>query len=416
MNFGVSLRKSDGTEYSLSDFSYNNTFNQGIEWNVTIPYEIAINFPDDTVFNLVVNLGGALWTSPPLITQGRTYERSINGGSATTLAGSDYYLYQLSKKRTDFPTFKKQMSNIILPQLSGTVPIVNMPSYYIMEYDAQKGKLIDHISRILKDGGYGFKISMNGIHCIKLDEAVYSGFGVNWVKKIRKTYNTADKITKKKIVKASKIQTHYEFPIADKGFQPVSFQAGLKSVDLDTENICGYIGMVSLYDKLDVATAGLVQNIIFCPDEYQGVNFPAPTSSGPIWSAGIDVLPPKNLTQYTIDVRLIVDGVPDSSDYNGIDLTFEVEESTGETPERPADDYISASIMPTQQHANSIKKALVYDSIKGRNSISFESDDPIPFFEPGEVIPYPGEQPARIERISLNKNGVSLDCVPLPWW
>jgi hypothetical protein len=344
-------------------------------------------------------------------------EEGIGIGEKSTLSGTDLYTFLLSKDGTDLPTYTDQWSDDIarsIASICGVTLFGEIPHYKIDECDAKEGKGIDHLGRLFHDGGCGFKVVKNGLMVMKLDAQSGSGIGSNWMKTVKRSRNIADKVTSIKIVKTSKVQTHYEFVFQEEGqdnyLKQVDFAAPMVSVTVDDNSLIGYVDEVAFFNG-PVASGGQIgPTLILHPDHHPGVTFPPGGASGPIKSASFNIYPPEDSTTGEIYAVVSFDGVPQQSAFrNDIELSFDTTYDTGETPARPASDYIDGSLMPTKAHADSIAPALLFDRNKGAHTMDFASDDPIPIMEPCETIPWRSKS-GRIEHLTVSRAGFQANC------
>lgn len=404
-------------EHDLIDFSFSWPLNGAITWNATLPYHLnTIDFNEDVRFTLYVDCGGVEWTSPPLVAPIRSLEWGIGIGEKTSISGTDYFSFLASKNGTDMPVFQGKMSHEIINSLASaaSVPVYNCPVYKIAEYKADKGKLIEHMARVFRDGGFGFKVTRGGIYGWPLKQVALSGYGQNWIKTFKRTRNATEKITAVKIVKTSPVQSRYEFTFETTGYKTVTFNTPLKSAIFRDISTYGYIDEVTYYNGENVASSGQIgQTTITMP--HPGIVYPQGYAPGPIRSASLNVYPPMNFNTTEVMAIVAFDGVPQMDAwYDGIELAFESSYSTGETPERPSADYIDGTLMPTKAHADSIIQALYFDKNKGSNAVNLTCADPIMIFEPGDGIVIDG-QTIRVETVNYSsKGGLSLDCVVIP--
>jgi len=394
-----------GTTYDLTDFTFTWPLNGAITWSASIPEIIALDFAEDTLFTLFVSAADYDWYSPPLVASVRTSEKGIGVGDRTQISGVDKWSYLASKADIDMPAFLSMDAADIVGQLAAHVGITveGAPSYKVLEYNAQGGKAIEHIARLFRDGGYGYKVLLSKIVAFPLKGYSSPGYGDNFIKVVRETYDATQRITSLKIIKTSKIQTRYQFVFEETGFQTFNLTAPLISPIVRDLSTSGYVDEIAFFNSAGVQVGNTILT-----HSHTGVVYPPGHGSGGIVSGSCVVYPNPGSTADIYSV-LVVEGTPYGQDLTGIDLSFSVSYDTGTTPARPASDYIDGTIMPSEEHADGIKEALFWDKNKKSHTMNFTCDDPIMIFEPGEAIPYGGNT-ARIESVNLSKNGISLEC------
>jgi hypothetical protein len=440
------LHGQSGSYTDIADFSYQNTINSGVTWSVDLNYHIDLDFSEDTIFSLtLISTDFGIWTSPPLVATIRSKEEGIKIGKKTSINGIDWYTYKLSKDGIDHPAFVKTTANVVINTLSQSVGANiggALPTYAINDFDAHTGKLIDHIVRVLKQGGYGYKITPSGIYAIGLKECTNVGYGTQFCKSTKESYDATALYNYAKFTKSAMIQTHYEFVWTEEGFKTASFSAPMQSLYLRDKSIIGYLDEIAYFDKTDTQTAGQVGPIVLT-HSHDGIVYPPGTSSGPIRSFSLTVHPPgemftlipgQNPTTYEIYAVAVFDGVPwqDPNRWTGIEdtftyvynpLSFELPPADRTPPViwppppavqwvpnplmRPLPDRIECDLMPTLAHATAVAPFIFWDMTKKFHTVDYDCDDIIPVFEPGQSL---GGN--RIESISLSKSGTKIStCV-----
>jgi len=249
----------NGVNYPVSldsPFTYRTALNQGIQWSAKVPYYIPGAIPYDAKFYLKIRIGSYIWTSPPLAALGRQRSKGRNHPDFTQLNGSDYYTFLLGEKAIDKPTYSKRFSDAVISDLSVTDALIyGAPRYYLFEYDAHGGKRIEHISRILRDGGYGYFVDTGGLQCIGLLDHALNGYGHKWVNNFSVDEDFTKHYTKVKFEKKFKVQTKFEQTFTDRGFKTVTFNTPLASVTCEDRSATGYIDEVAYFNGTNLQSA-----------------------------------------------------------------------------------------------------------------------------------------------------------------
>lgn len=358
MDVGYRLIDEYGRIYALAKenpFSFKSTVNKGLEWTANFHYVCPRVFTDYTKFTLQIQVGSLLCPSPPLVPGSPHNTKEGKGGDSSDISGVGFATYALSQKALDKPTYTKTTADQIILDLASnielaagyvvSIPILGqLPTFYVEEWDVTEGSRLSHIEALLQQGGCCFYEGGTGaLYVAPMDHYSLSGLGTGWIQNINMGYDPAQRRSKQKIIKTSKLQTHFEFPfiieasesnpIQGAGLQQVSFSTPLKrgSVQFSWESVSGYIDEVSYHDAQGQQVGEV---FLTYPENHTGVTYPVGTSLGPITAAKLWIYPAKDvdgnyIATQTLNVTAIFDGLPEG-DYSGIDLAFEVEEDISE--------------------------------------------------------------------------------------
>jgi len=428
-----------GYYHYLSNFTCSRGINSGWNWSATVPYEIefGLDFHEETEFVFEFKRGNTNWSSIRLIAIQRSLSASDAGGMSTTFQGIDFATFRLSKQNIDKATYSKAKSSDILNDLATiasddeldaengnytapAIAIEDPPDYNIYEYDAKSGKPLDHISRILRDGGMSYKIGGTAtraiLYCIPSDRAVGVGLDPIFVQSIKNNYDTSKLYTSAKFIKGSKLQSRYEFIFTDHGFKTVSFSNPITNVQVYDESVVGYIDLVAMFDG-DVGSGDMIEFIYLTTLHSDAIITVPETGGTRATSASLVVYPPENAVgEYEIYAKIVFEGIP-YGEFDGYDQTIELDLDTGADVPVPMPGYIDCTIMPTEDHVNAVKNALFYDKVKNAKTINVNAMDIIPWIDPGSIFTHPLlENDYRIENVSISNSGTAITCCQLPWW
>lgn len=355
-----------GSSVPFESLSLNTTVNTGWSGSVSIPFQYAIDYAQDTEIRIVIDDGlGHVMHSPPLVAHQRTSidDASIEGGSST-LTLVDKASYLAGRDNESFPTFRNTTSGAIVSTLATAagIKVNGVKPFFVSDEDAKQTKLNDAIQRFSAVAAQEWHVDQDGVMQLVEWGTVGGGLQFDW-STCERSIDDLQKFTKIKIGKRSTVQSNtdkgeYTFPFDDIGFKVVQLPQPLKNLYVEDRSKAGagYLDAIALYNGDPLKGGKLIDYRAIPTGPFSNISLFI-QGVWPCTHITLYVMPPGGISAFLqafapgeIQATLYVKGSPMTSTPPGIDDSFSYPYDAGGVVARAASEWFD-SLFPSRQWA-----------------------------------------------------------------
>lgn len=400
------LKAPDGSTHPLQSLKIGEALNKGWDWECTLPEHVGIDGPDENVYTIIVEAGGAVLESPPLVALDPEISASVSEGEGTTLAGIDRTMYRLSRDAHSFPIFRNSSTSAILGAIASAAQVSFLNAggvtFPVGEEEIKNQKAVDPVARVALAAAHYFRIDKAGnvvfLPIFYDAQAPERPFGFTALKRRKaKARLVTEVVFQKSSRLQGKITVPFDSPGYKKGAFPNPLQPGVFATDISTS---GFIDLIGIWEGSPDAGGKLGQFIVL--GTFLG---------GSITTTSV-VMGITQATHYTLTVgvpmgyaggvaaKVLFMGTPADGITVPVDREFTYTHQTGISPARPRGSPWRDSLWPTRSHVIARADQLTWHLNKGYHTMALQGPLFLPFtVGQSLVLPNPWVD-VRIERWS----------------